>query len=149
MSSAPKLTVNGKFLHDTNPTIEAGGTFLPACRSMAIANTSTHSPGTSTTSPATYTLSTKFLIDGGLPLLLWRHPQPGDRRGETFSQSPDIKAAIGNTLPFQNILGPASRASSSRRGVATNVSDFGPYQDYNVNHTTYGNVTKNSWGRTL
>src|SRR5882762_1866337 len=41
---SPILTVNGKFLHDTNPTIEAGGLFtsMPV---NGIANTSTHSPG--------------------------------------------------------------------------------------------------------
>jgi len=67
---------------------------------------------------------------------------------ENFSQSPDIKTAIGNTLPFQNILGRVPSIIFPT-GVATNVSDFGPYQDYNVNHTTYGNVTKILGSHTL
>src|SRR5439155_77919 len=40
----PKLTVNGKYLNDTNPTIEAGGLFtsMPV---LGIATTATHAPG--------------------------------------------------------------------------------------------------------
>jgi hypothetical protein len=143
---SPKLTVNGKFLHDTNPTIEAGGLFtsMPV---NGIANTSTHSPGHQYNIAATYTPSPKFLIDGG-----YRYSYGAILSqvtgAENFSQSPDIKTAIGNTLPFQNLLG---RVPSILwpTGVATNVSTFGPYQDYNVNHTTYGNVTKILGSHTL
>jgi len=141
-----KLTVNGKFLHDTNPTIEAGGLFtsMPV---NGIANTSTHSPGHQYNIAATYTPSTRFLIDGG-----YRYSYGAILSqvtgAENFSQSPDIKTAIGNTLPFQNILGRVPSIIFPT-GVATNVSDFGPYQDYNVNHTTYGNVTKILGSHTL
>jgi hypothetical protein len=143
---SPKLTANGKFLHDTNPTIEAGGLFtsMPV---NGIANTSTHSPGHQYNLAATYTLSAKFLIDGG-----YRYSYGAILSqvtgAENFSQSPDIKAAIGNTMPFQNILGRVPSITFPT-GVATNVSDFGPYQDYNVNHTTYGNVTKILGSHTL
>ena len=143
---SPILTVNGKFLHDTNPTIEAGGLFtsMPV---NGIANTSTHSPGHQYNIAATYTPSTRFLIDGG-----YRYSYGAIfsqvTGAENFSQSPDIKTALGNTLPFQNILGRVPSIIFPT-GVATNVSDFGPYQDYNVNHTTYGNVTKILGSHTL
>ncbi len=143
---SPILTVNGKFLHDTNPTIEAGGLFtsMPV---NGIANTSTHSPGHQYNIAATYTPSTRFLIDGG-----YRYSYGAILSqvtgAENFSQSPDIKTALGNTLPFQNILGRVPSIIFPT-GVATNVSDFGPYQDYNVNHTTYGNVTKILGSHTL
>jgi hypothetical protein len=143
---SPKLTLNGKFLHDNNPTIEAGGLFtsMPV---NGIANTSTHSPGHQYNIAATYTPSTRFLIDGG-----YRYSYGAILSqvtgAENFSQSPDIKTALGNTLPFQNILGRVPSIIFPT-GVATNVSDFGPYQDYNVNHTTYGNVTKILGSHTL
>lgn len=143
---SPKLTVNGKFLHDTNPTIEAGGLFtsMPV---NGIANTSTSSPGHQYNIAATYTPSTRLLIDGGYRYsygAILSHVTGA----ENFSQSPDIQTAIGSTLPFQNLLGRVPSIIFPT-GVATNVSDFGPYQDYNVNHTTYGNVTKILGSHTL
>jgi hypothetical protein len=65
---------------------------------------------------------------------------------ENFSQSPDIKAALGSLLPFQNVLGRVPTISltggSFTSASGNSIGDFGPYQDYNVNHTTYGNVTR-------
>ena len=133
----PKLTVNGKFLHDTNPTVEAGGLFtsLPI---NGIATTSTHSPGHQYNVAATYTPTPKFLIEAG-----YRYSYGAIISSvigaENFSQSPDIETALGNALPFQNFLG---RVPSISLTGGTGISDFGPYNDYNVNHTVYGNVTK-------
>src|SRR5262249_4714108 len=61
---SPKLSVNGKFLHDTNPTIEAGGLFtsLPV---DGIATTSTRSPGHQYNVSATYIPTPKLIFDGG------------------------------------------------------------------------------------
>src|SRR5882762_6319891 len=143
---SPILTINGKFLHDTNPTIEAGGLFtsMPV---NGIANTSTHSPGHQYNIAATFTPNAKLVVEAG-----YRYSYGAILSqvtgAENFSQSPDIKTALGNTLPFQNILGRVPSIIFPT-GVATNVSDFGPYQDYNVNHTTYGNVTKILGSHTL
>ncbi len=142
----PKLTVNGKFLHDTNPTTEAGGLFtsMPV---NGIATTSTSSPGHQYNIAATYTPSPKLLLDGG-----YRYSYGAILShvigAENYSQSPDVQTAIGNSLPFQNLLG---RVPSIiwPTGLATNVSTFGPYNDYNTNHTTYGNVTKILGSHTL
>jgi hypothetical protein len=140
----PKLTVNGKFLHDTNPTIEAGGLFtsMPV---NGIATTSTHSPGHQYNIAATLTLSPKLLIDAGYRYsygAILSHVTGA----ENFSQSPDIQAAIGNTLPFANLLG---RVPTVTLTGGTGIADFGPYNDYNTNHTTYGNVTKILGSHTL
>lgn len=142
----PKLTVNGKFLHDTNPTIEAGGLFtsMPV---NGIATTSTSSPGHQYSIAATFTPNSKLVIDGG-----YRYSYGAIISqvigAENFSQSPDIRTAIGSALPFQNLLG---RVPSIiwPTNLATNVTTFGPYNDYNVNHTTYGNVTKILGAHTL
>jgi hypothetical protein len=142
----PKLTVNGKFLYDTNPTIEAGGLFtsMPV---NGIATTSTHSPGHQYNIAATFTPNAKFLIEAG-----YRYSYGAILStvigAENFSQSPDIKTALANTLPFANFLGRVPTISWPS-GVATNIADFGPYNDYNVNHTAYGNVTKVFGAHTL
>jgi hypothetical protein len=147
----PKLTVNGKFLHDTNPTIEAGGLFTNTIIN-GISNTATHSPGHQYNIAATFTPNAKFLIDGG-----YRYSYGAILSqvtgAENFSQSPDIKTALASTLPFQNLLGRVptvaiAGASFTSAGV-NSIGDFGPYSDYNVNHTTYGNVTKVLGAHTL
>src|SRR6266851_209496 len=88
---SPKLTVNGKFLHDTNPTVEAGGLFTNQDFN-GIATTATSSPGHQYNIAATYTPNAKFLIDGG-----YRYSYGAIishvTGAENFSQSPDIKAA--------------------------------------------------------
>ena len=140
----PKLSVNGKFLHDTNPTLEAGGLFtsLPV---NGIANTSTHSPGHQYNIAATYTPTPKFLIEAG-----YRYSYGAIisvvTGAENFSQSGDVQTALGSTFPFQNLLG---RVPSVSLTGGTGISDFGPYNDYNVNHTVYGNVTKVLGAHTL
>ncbi|MGB7845353.1 MAG: carboxypeptidase-like regulatory domain-containing protein [Candidatus Acidiferrum sp.] len=147
----PKLTVSGKFLHDTNPTIEAGGLFTNTII-KGISNTSTHSPGHQYNIAATFTPNAKFLIDGG-----YRYSYGAILSqvtgAENFSQSPNIKTALASTLPFQNLLGrvPAlALAGGSFTSAGGNtIGDFGPYSDYNTNHTVYGNVTKVVGAHTL
>jgi hypothetical protein len=141
---SPKLTVNGKFLHDTNPTVEAGGLFTSEAIN-GISTTSTHSPGHQYNIAATYIPTARLVIEAG-----YRYSYGAILSvvtgAENFSQSPDIKNALGNTLPFQNLLGRVpsiamTGASFTSTGSST-LGTFGPYNDYNVNHTTYGNVTR-------
>jgi len=140
----PKLTVNGKFLHDTNPTVEAGGLFtsMPV---NGIATTSTHSPGHQYNIAGTFTPNAKLVIEAG-----YRYSYGAILSqvigAENFSQSPNVKAALANVLPFENLLG---RVPSITLTGGTGISDFGPYNDYNVNHTVYGNVTKVLGSHTL
>jgi hypothetical protein len=149
----PKLTVNGKFLHDTNPTIEAGGLFTSQVI-PGLATTATSSPGHQYNIAATFTPTAKFIIEGG-----YRYSYGAIishvTGAENFSQSPDIRTALGNALPFQNLLGRVpslaiTGALFTSNGVnTTSVTDFGPYNDYNTNHTVYGNVTKVAGAHTL
>jgi hypothetical protein len=140
----PKLTVSGKFLYDSNPTVEAGGLFtsLPI---NGIATTSTNSPGHQYSIAATYSPTSKLIIDAG-----YRYSYGAIISqvigAENFSQSPDVKTALGNTQPFTNLLG---RVPSVSITGGTGISDFGPYNDFNVNHTVYGNVIKVVGSHTL
>jgi len=143
---SPKLTVNGKYMNDTNPTLEAGGLFtsMPV---LGIATTATHAPGHQYNIAATFTPNPRFLVDAGYRYsygALISHVTGA----ENFSQSPDVRTALGSAFPFQNLLGRVPSISWPT-GLATNVTTFGPYNDYNTNHTTYGNVTKVMGAHTL
>jgi len=141
----PKLTVNGKYLHDTNPTREAGGLFLNMPLDN-IATTSTSSPGHQYNLAATLTLSPTLLIDGG-----YRYSYGAlinqSVGAINFNNSPDIKSALGNTLPFTNTLGRVPGLTVS--GISSGLSPTAPYNDFNVNNTAYSNLTKVVGNHTL
>src|SRR6266851_437456 len=148
---SPKLSVNGKILHDTNPTTEAGGLFTNTIIN-GISTTSTNSPGHQYNIAATYTPTPKLVIDGG-----YRYSYGAILSNvigaENFSQSPDIQTALGSSLPFANLLGRVPSIAMSGASFTTSASstlgDFGPYRDYNVNHTVYGDATKVLGNHTL
>ncbi len=138
----PKLSLNGKILRDSNPTTEAGGLF----RNLVvpgITSTATNAPGHQYNIAATLALNPHLLIDGG-----YRYSYGALLNtvtgAENFSNSPDIKNALGSLLPFANVLGrvPAlafTGGAFTSTGSST-IDSFGPYNDVNVNHTIYGNV---------
>src|SRR2546430_1901267 len=141
---SPKLTLNGKFLHDSNPTLEQGGLFR-TLSIPGILTTSTHAPGHQYSIGATYTPTPSLIIDGG-----YRYSYGAllsDVIGAVnFSQSPNIQAALGSTLPFDNVVGrvPSLTLTGANftNANGSSIDAFGPYRDYNVNHTVHGNVTK-------
>lgn len=130
---SPKLTVNGKILRDNIPTQEPGGIFT-ALALPGVATTSTNSPGHNYTLNATATLSPRLLINAGY----------GYSYGAIVSRvigllnsanSPNINP----TLPFPNTQG---RVPNITLTGGSGLSTFGPYDDFNFNHTAYGNVTR-------
>ena len=140
----PKLALNGKFLHDSNPTLEQGGLFR-TLSIPGILTTSTNSPGHQYSISAIYTPTPTLIIDGG-----YRYSYGAilsDVIGAVnFSQSPHIQSAIGSTLPFANVVGRVPSLTFTG-GTFTNaggssIDAFGPYRDFNVNHTVHGDVTK-------
>ena len=140
----PKLVLNGKFLHDSNPTLEQGGLFR-TLSIPGILTTSTNSPGHQYSIGAIYTPTPTLIIDGG-----YRYSYGAilsDVIGAVnFSQSPHIQSAIGGTLPFANVVGRVPSLTLTG-GTFTNaggssIDAFGPYRDFNVNHTVHGDVTK-------
>ena len=143
----PKLSVNGKILHDSNPTQEAGGLFTSE-PIQGIATTSTHSPGEQYSIGATYTPTSTMIVDGGYRFSYGAIISTviGD---ETFANSPDVKTALGSSLPFANVLGRVPTITFSVANTGTGIADFGPYNDYNRNQTVYGNFTKVLGAHTL
>jgi len=143
-----KLAVNGKYMNDSIPTVEAGGlfTFYPIDN---IATTSTNSPGHQYNIHVAATLSPVFLIDFGYGFsygAILSHLAGA----ENFTTSPDVQAALSN-LPFTNVLGrvPTITLGISSAPLGTGVSAFGPYNDYNRNQTVFGNLTRVIGSHTL
>ena len=140
----PKLRINGKIQRDSNPTIEAGGLFTNQIVN-GIGTTATNAPGRQYNIAATFVPNPKLLIDGG-----YRYSYGAILSNVTgavnFSQSPDIKAALGSTLPFENLLGRAPTLAITGAAFTAaggnSIGSFGPYDNYNINHTIYGNVAK-------
>jgi hypothetical protein len=143
-SFGSKLTINGKFLHDTIPTIEPGGLFT-SFPIDGIATTSTNSPGHEYSLHFTATLSPTFLIDGGYGFsygaIISR-----EIGASNFTTASDVQSALGTLLPFTNVLGRVPTISIS---AGTGVSGYGPYNDYNRNQTVFGNVSKVFGAHTL
>ncbi len=102
-----------------------------------IATTSTNSPGHQYNFHFTYTPGPTFVVDGGYGYS-YGAILSNVIGSENFSGSPDVKSAITN-LPFANNLG---RVASIGISGGTGISTFGPYSDYNVNHTFFVNATK-------
>ncbi|MDD5542712.1 MAG: TonB-dependent receptor [Acidobacteriia bacterium] len=134
----PKLTVFGRYLQDSIPTLEPGGLFtgifLPG-----VATTSTNSPGRSVVIHAASALSPTLLNEAGFAYsygAILSTPIGVDGS----ANSPDIKP----TLPFAVTLGRVPSIVLS--GIQTVVGGFGPYKDYNRNYNIYDNVSK-TWGR--
>lgn len=133
-----KFTINGKYQHDVNPTREAGGLFLNLPLDN-IATTETNSPGHQYSLAGTLTLTPTFLIDGGYRYsygAIINHAVGA----VAVQNSPDIESAIGNSLPFTNVMQRVPGLTVT--GISSGFSPTAPYNDFNVNHTFYANTTK-------
>jgi TonB dependent receptor len=131
----PKLSVFGRFIHDDIPTEEPGalfqGTALPN-----VARTTTNSPGHSYIGKATVAFTPTFLMEAGYNYsygaVLSNSVGLSSRKN-----SPDVNAAT--TLPFAVTVDHIPNLSGEG---ASGLFSFGPYLDFNRNHSAYGNMTK-------
>jgi hypothetical protein len=129
----PKLSIAGRYLNDSIPTIEPGGLFT-ASPLPGVANTQTNSPGRGLVFRATSTFSPTILNEAGYSFsygAIVSIPTGLDNS----SLSPDIKVP----LPFPATLGRVPTISMS--GIS-GITGYGPYNDYNRNHNIYDNFTK-------
>jgi hypothetical protein len=131
-----RFSLSGKILRDTIPTQEAIGLFSSGPPIQGVGTTSTNSPGHNYTIRATITLSPTFLIEPGYaysygaiisnPIGL-----------VTTQNSPDVASSV--KLPFAPTL---ARIPAVTLSGGSGPGSFGPYRDFNRNHTAFGNVTK-------
>lgn len=129
-----KLTLTGRYMNDSIPTIETGGLFngnpIPK-----ISETSTDSPGRNLLVRATMALS-----DTAFNELAYAYSYGGVVSRNTAqlgaASSPDVVAAI--RLPFASTLG---RIPSVGFDVGSGFFGFGDYDDFNRNHNVFDNFT--------
>src|SRR6266436_5897196 len=145
-----KLSFSGKILRDTIPTQEAGALFSNGPAIQGIGTTSTNSPGQNYTVRATISLSPTFIIEPGYSYsygAILSSPIGLMNR----ANSPDVASAV--KLPFTSALARIPNltfdAVSSTIGFTSGPGSFGPYIDYNRNHSAFGNVTKIMGGHTF
>ncbi|PYP91199.1 MAG: adenylyl cyclase [Candidatus Angelobacter sp. Gp1-AA117] len=137
----PRLTITGKYLHDSIPTTEPLGIFngLTGITGFPGVNTtSTNSPGHQYSIRSTSTLSPTLLFDGGYGYSYGAITS--DLTGiATPAGSPDIKVP----LLFTSTLGRIPSISfGTATGSPTGIGGTGPYRDFNTNHSVFGGLTK-------
>ena len=129
---SPKLSVFGRFINDSIPTVEAGGLFTGSAL-PGVATTSSNAPGRNFTARVTMTVSPTTLNEVG-----YAYSYGGivsDPTGlDTNANSPDVAGAI--TLPLTSTIPRIPDLGF------TGVVGFGPYRDFNRNHNVFDNFTR-------
>lgn len=137
-----KLSFSGKILRDSIPTQEAAAIFTQGPPIQGIGTTSTNSPGWNYTVRATITLNPTFLIEPGYAYSYGAILS--DPIGVMASKSsPDVASAV--KLPFTPTLARIPNLTFVGAAPSLGLSgpgSFGPYRDYNRNHTAFANATK-------
>jgi hypothetical protein len=129
-----KLSVFYRYMHDTFPTFQGSGTFV-AVPIPGLSATVTNSPGTQHLGHVTYILSPTMLANIGYAYsngTITTVPQ-GSLQA---SQSPDIAP----TLPYANLTGVVPTISFNL--LLTTIGGAAAYDDHDINHNAFGNVTK-------
>jgi len=135
---SPKLTVSGKYLRDTIPTVDPQAFFGSGTPIPNVSTTHTNAPGSNYSLRATLALNPTFLVESGYGYSYGAIVS--DPVGYiTNANSPDVVSAFGSKLPFKTTL---NRIPSLTFTSGSPIGTFGPYRDYNRNHTAFANVTK-------
>ncbi|MFB3813323.1 MAG: TonB-dependent receptor domain-containing protein [Terriglobales bacterium] len=140
----PRLSVYGRYTHDSIPTIEPQGLFGPYTPIPGVSTTSTNAPGWGFVGRATATFSPTTLLEAGYNFSYGAIIS--DPTGTmAASNSPDVKyasvfpiASYLNTLPTINY-----------NGYFSNLSTHPYYEDFNRNHQVFANLTKIIGSHTL
>ena len=127
-----KLSIFGRYLDDSIPTIEPAGLFT-ALGVPNVANTSTNAPGRNLAIHGTWTISPTMLADMG-----YAYSYGAVVSDVTGLISSSISTGVRPTLPF----GIAPRLPDVNFNDGQGITGFGPYRDYNRNHNAFFNLTK-------
>ncbi|MBI4475459.1 MAG: TonB-dependent receptor, partial [Acidobacteria bacterium] len=129
-----RMSMSGRFLHDSIPTVEPGGLFTNNF-SPGVATTETNSPGRSLVIRATNSFSSTLYNEAA-----WAWSRGGIKSKPVGlvakSNSPDINP----NLPFAG--NPERVPTVAFSGGFTSVSSFGPYDNFSYNHAISDNMTK-------
>ncbi|HVJ05374.1 MAG TPA: carboxypeptidase regulatory-like domain-containing protein [Candidatus Saccharimonadales bacterium] len=134
-----KLSVFFRYINDTIPTEEPFGLFGPQSNVPGVANSTTKSPGRTFATRANYTINSSMILEGG-----YNYSRSSIISHITGAMNPanssDIAAAIKGVLPYTPTIDRLPGIS----GAYAPLSGYGPYEEYNRNHTIFGNL---SWIR--
>ncbi|MEO8594710.1 MAG: carboxypeptidase regulatory-like domain-containing protein [Candidatus Solibacter sp.] len=130
---SPRWQLSGRYMDDSIPTYEPRGLFTGAAL-PGVSDTVTNSPGRNVKVTLTGTISPTIVNEGGY--MFSYGAITSDPVGLNASvNSPDIQPK----LPFPVTLG---RIPTMNFGGVSSVTGYGPYRDFNYNHTWYDNLTK-------
>jgi hypothetical protein len=129
-----KVNIFYRYLHDSLPTTEGGGLFIGGGM-PGVSTTSTHSPGTQHLGHMTIAVHPTMLLDMGYAY----------SSGAVVSKPIGYVAsanspAVAPVLPYVSTLGVVPNLSFV--GNAPSISSDGIYNDHNVNHNGFGNITE-------
>jgi hypothetical protein len=128
-----KISVFGRFLDDSIPTVEPGGLFT-GLGVPGVATTSTNAPGKNVSVHGTVTFSPTMLADMGYAYsygAVISAPSGLILSANSPDVAPTLPYGLGPRLPGLNF-------TNATQGLA----GFGPYNDYNRNHNAFFNLTK-------
>ncbi len=129
-----KTNIFYRYLHDDLPTVEGGGLFIGGGL-PGVSTTSTRSPGTQHMGHATIAIHPTFLADMGYAYSSGAViSTPTGYVSST--NSPDVRP----TLPYPETLGVIPNIGFAT-GSISGISSDGIYNDYNINHNGFGNLT--------
>lgn len=126
--------ISGRFIKDKIPTEEPRGLFTGAAL-PGVSNTSTDSPGRGVVARMTTTISPTMVNEAGYSWS-WGAIISSPTGLILAANSPSIKP----TLPFPVSLGRVPTLSFG--GALSAVTGYGPYDQRNVNHNWFDNLTK-------
>jgi hypothetical protein len=130
---SPRLSIFGRYLQDSIPTIEPTGAFTASVL-PGVATTDTNSPGRNAVVRATWILTPAWFLDLGYSYSY----------GAIFSEPIGLIASensphVNVVLPFPSTL---NRVPSLQfNDAVSNVRGFGPYRDYNRDHNISANAS--------
>ncbi len=129
----PRWSVFVRFLNDTIPTKEPGGLFTGAAL-PGVSNTETNSPGRSWVAKSVNTLTPTFLMEVGYAYSY------GAIISDPVGTLSSSRSTITTPLPFPVTLGRIP--AITRTFGPSNMTGFGPYDDFNRNHNVFANLSK-------
>jgi hypothetical protein len=138
---SPRLSIFGRYLQDSIPTIEPTGAFTASVL-PGVATTDTNSPGRNAVVRVTWILTPAWFLDLGYSYSY----------GAILSEPIGLIASensphVNVPLPFQSTL---NRVPSLQfTDAISSVRGFGPYRDYNRDHNLSANASAVSGTHTL
>ncbi|HET7184978.1 MAG TPA: TonB-dependent receptor [Terriglobales bacterium] len=134
-----RFSIFGRYLDDSIPTQEGTGLFQNTFYVPGMASTSTNSPGRNGTAHATWAIRPTLLNDAGYAIT-WGGIISNLTGTVSRTASPDINPTLRYTTNVQ-LVPQLDMCTLTNVACGQAVGGFGPYRDYNINHSVFDNLT--------